>query len=187
MLGGERGPLCGDILAGVLRQEALVHQGLLPLGELFLLLRQCLDAPRFGFVGLVLQGDIAGIDHRHEVVGLDLRPGARQNLGHPTGDFGADFRIGENFKRAQGFQHDLELALGGLGHGDQRWRRDCLLFLGFLAAAGEEDQCQADNKGMTHQGRTDSRAKSSGTSSRWRIRCVASPSTMTSAARGRLL
>jgi hypothetical protein len=102
-----------------------------------LLLRQCLDAPRFGFVGLVLQGDIAGIDHRHEVAGLDLRPGARQNLGHPAGDFGADFRIGENFKRAQGFQRDLELALRGLGHGDQRWRRDSLLFLGFLAAAGE--------------------------------------------------
>jgi hypothetical protein len=81
VLGGERGALGGDILAGVLRQEALVHQGLLSLGQLFLLLRQGLDASRLGFVGLVLQRDVAGIDHGHQVAGLDPRSSARQNLG----------------------------------------------------------------------------------------------------------
>ncbi|WP_171817285.1 hypothetical protein [Sulfuritalea hydrogenivorans] len=186
-LGGERGTLGGDILAGVLRQEALVHQRLLAFGELLLLPRQRLDAPRFGFVGLVLKGDIAGIDHRQQIAGLDLRAGTDQDLRHATGDFGADLRIGQHFQGAQGFQRDLELALGRLCHGDQRRRRHGLFLFGFLTAGSKEDQCQAGNEGVTHQGRTDSSAKSSAISSRRRIRWTLPPSTMTSAARGRVL
>ena len=177
----------GDVLSRILRQETLVHQRLLPLGKLFLLFRQGLDTPRFGFVGLVLQGDVAGIDHRQQFPGFDHLAATGQYLGHASRHFGADLGVGQHFEVAQGFQHDFEVALGRLGHGNQRGWRHRLLFLGLLAASSEQDQGEASEKGVAHHGRMDSSANSSATSSRRRIWCMEAPSIMTSAARGRLL
>lgn len=192
-LGDHGGALCGDVVAGVLREEALGHQCLLALQQPALLRGDGLEAAYFGLVGAILQYHVALVDDRHHGAGLDHRSGAGKHLRDPAGDFGTNLGISQDFERAERFLGGLEFARGDLGHGDLRgrWSGPRLLRGWFAAGGKKEGQKQSEEERGTHRGtfhgRSDSLANSSAMVSRRRIRCIRSPSTMTSAARGRVL
>jgi hypothetical protein len=183
----DRGALRGDIVTGILRQEALRHQRLLAFEQAVLLRRQGFEAAHLGLVGAIGQRHVAGIDDGEKLALLDALSGASQNLHDAARHFGAELGVGQHFERAQRFFDHLEFAAADLGHCDQRRRRPRLLFLDLLAAGGEQEQDETGGECLLHHGRTDSSANSSAMLSRRRIRCACAPSTMTSAARGRLL
>ena len=114
-------------------------------------------------------------------------------LRDPAGDFGTNLGISQDFERAERFLGGLEFARGDLGHGDLRgrWSGPRLLRGWFAAGGKKEGQKQSEEERGTHRGtfhgRSDSLANSSAMVSRRRIRCIRSPSIMTSAARGRVL